>query len=177
MPFLRDERPQRHSRYRAKPRRVRFRHGPTRRNSTANVAYEVDVSTPAGAAGSEIGGCSAATLGSTDDGGGAMGADFRGFAVFFFAVFLTASLGLGGDFAFLLGGFVALFATFFALPADFAGLFFFFVVLLLAAVYLAFPTDRFLVLLFFLAMVSFLLAVLRLLIMRVALKKSAVICV
>jgi hypothetical protein len=140
------------------------------------VAYEVDVSTPADAAGSEIGGCSAVADGSTI-GGGATGANFRGLGVFFFAAVFTASLGLGGDFAFLLEDFGALFATFFALPADFAGVFFFFfVVLLFAPAYLAFPIGRFLILLFFLAMISFLLAVLRLLV-RVVLKKSAVICV
>jgi hypothetical protein len=58
----------------------------------------------------------------------------------------------------------------------FAGRVFFFTALLFATVRFAFATGRLFALLFFFAMITFLLAVLRLLAVRVSSKKSAVIC-
>ncbi|HEY3657660.1 MAG TPA: hypothetical protein VGL34_22005 [Steroidobacteraceae bacterium] len=61
-------------------------------------------------------------------------------------------------FAFLRAGFAAFFATFFAL-LDVFGRVFFFSALLFAAARFNFPTGRFFALLFFFAMITFLLAV------------------
>jgi hypothetical protein len=61
----------------------------------------------------------------------------------------------------------------FALLDDFA---FFFTAFFFATGRFDFPIGRFFALLFFLAMINFLLAVLRLLAVRVSPKKSAVIC-
>jgi hypothetical protein len=94
------------------------------------------------------------------------GAAFFG-AAFFTAAFLGAALRAAAFFAF--------FATL-GLLGFFNLRVFFFTALVLAAVRFAFATERFFPLPFFFAMVSLLLAVLRLLAVRVAPKKSAVIC-
>jgi hypothetical protein len=94
------------------------------------------------------------------------GAAFFG-AAFFDAAFFGADLRAAAFFAF--------FATL-GLLGFFNLRVFFFAALVLAAVRFAFATERFFPLPFFFAMVSLLLAVLRLLAVRVAPKKSAVIC-
>jgi hypothetical protein len=94
------------------------------------------------------------------------GADFLA-AAFFGAAFFGA--------AFRAAAFFAFFATL-GLLGFFNLRVFFFAALVLAAVRFAFATERFFPLPFFFAMVSLLLAVLRLLAVRVAPKKSAVIC-
>ena len=115
--------------------------------------------------------------GESTTGGIGTGATLLGFATFFLATFFAVVAGLRDALALLRAGFVAFLATFFALLAVFAGRVFFFTTLLFAPVCFAVPTERFFDLLFFFAMITFLLAVLRLLAVRVALKKSAVICV
>jgi hypothetical protein len=121
------------------------------------------------------------------DGGGsnvgtlATGATLLGRATRFLAAFLAGLRATGAALAcaFLRAGlrafFAAFFTTFLALPDHFAARAFFFTALLLTTVRFAFATGRFFALLFFFAMINFLLAVLRLLVVRVALKKSAVI--
>jgi hypothetical protein len=92
--------------------------------------------------------------------GGVVTGALFGFATFFLTAFLAATIGFEVALAAigLRTVFVA-FATFFALLTDFAGLAFFLTTLLFAPACFAFPTGRFLVLLFFLAMITFLLAV------------------
>jgi hypothetical protein len=97
-------------------------------------------------------------IGGAAGGGTAIGAGF-GFAAFFFATFFTTFAGTGLATAFLRAGLAAFFATFFALLTVFTGRDFFFATLLFAPACLVFPTGRFLVLLFFFAMITFLLAV------------------
>jgi hypothetical protein len=116
-------------------------------------------------------------------GAGASGAMLFGLAIGFFAgaaAFLAAGALLDGDFfgaaffafvAFVaffgLRAFIAFFATF-RLPGFLDGRAFLFATLVLAAARFAFAAGRFLPLRFFLAMVSFLLTVRRLLTVRVA---------
>jgi predicted transporter len=88
---------------------------------------------------------------------------------------LTAFFAAGLD-AFFGAARFALFATFAVLLGFLDGRAFFLAVLLFAAVRFDFATTRFFPLPFFFAMVSLLLGVVRLLAVRVAPKKSAVIC-
>jgi hypothetical protein len=132
------------------------------------------VSVPEGVA--VAGGSAAGTIGATAA-GGALGAGF-GFGAAFFA----AGLGAGAGFAttFFFGAAFTAFLTFaFTFDFPFTGVFFFTAPFLADARFaeppLAFATGRFLDLLFF-AMVTLLLEIVRLKV-RVALKKSAVICV
>jgi hypothetical protein len=120
----------------------------------------------------------------TGVGAGAMGgATLLGAAITGLATaFLAAGAALAGAFfAAALAG-ARFGAAFFAFLATFRllGFFdaraFFFVTLDLAAARFAFATGRFFPLPFFFAMVSLLLAILRLLVVRVVPKKSAVIC-
>jgi hypothetical protein len=136
--------------------------------------HDADVSTLNGALGSNIGFCSVVGADS-DTGGVATGATVLGLATFFLATFFADFLatGAGLAFTFLRAGFAALFAMVFALLDDFA---FFFTTFFFATGRFDFPVGRFFALLFFLAIINFLLAVLRLLAVRVSLKKSAVIC-
>jgi hypothetical protein len=108
-----------------------------------------------------------------------------GVTLFFFAAFLAGFLAAGAAVTlaftfsggFLPAGFAAFLAVFFTtLLALLTAFDFFFNTLAAAALRFAFATGRFFALLFFFAMINFLLAVLRLLAVRVALKKSAVIC-
>jgi hypothetical protein len=123
-------------------------------------------------------------------GAGATGATLLGFALFmkmagaaFFGAAFFAAAFFGAAFfdaAFFgadlrAAAFFAFFATL-GLLGFFNLRVFFFAALVLAAVRFAFATERFFPLPFFFAMVSLLLAVLRLLAVRVAPKKSAVIC-
>jgi hypothetical protein len=115
-------------------------------------------------------------------GAGAIGAMLFGLATRIFtgaAAFLAAGAALAGDFFgaafFALVAFFAFFATF-GLFGFFDGRAFFFATLVLAAARFAFATGRFFPLPFFLAMISILLTVRRLLVVRVAPKKAAVIC-
>jgi len=128
--------------------------------------------------GAEIGSSSLGAAGSAiGAGAGAIGAKLLGATIFFMAGFAAAFLAAGAAFgcAFLGAAFFAFFATF-TLLAFLDGRAFFFALLLLAAVRFAFATGRFFPLPFFFAMVSLLLAVVRLLAVRVAPKKPAVIC-
>ncbi len=124
----------------------------------------------------------------TGAGAGAIGAMLLGLAIGFFtgaAAFLAAGALLAGDFfgaaffafvAFLgLRALIAFFATL-RLLGFFDGRAFFFATLVLAAARFAFAAGRFFPLPFFLAMISILLTVRRLLAVRVAPKPSAVIC-
>ena len=116
----------------------------------------------------------------TGSGAGAIGAVLFGLAIGFFtgaAAFLAAGALLAGDFFgatffalvafFGLRAFIAFFATF-RLLDFFDGRTFFFATLVLAAARFAFTAGRFFPLPFFLAMVSILLTVRRLLAVRVA---------
>ncbi len=122
----------------------------------------------------DIGSCpiSVAGPGSGDGAGaGAAGAMLTGFATFFGAAFFTAFFAAGALFG---AAFFAFLAT--ALLGFFDGRAFFFATLRFATARFAFATGRFFPLRFFFAMVSLLLAVVRLLCRRVVPKKSAVIC-
>jgi hypothetical protein len=133
--------------------------------STSEVGSEIGADSPS-AGGSTIGAGAAATL---------VGSTTFFLATFFFVRLVAAGTAL----AFLVARLADFLATFFALPTLFALLDFFdatfFKGLALAAVRFAFATGRFFVLLFFFAMVTLLLAMLRLVAVRVSLKKSAVI--
>ena len=128
--------------------------------------------------GSETGSCSPDSPGSETDGAGT-GAMLSGrgrLATFFLLTFFATVLGRAFAGVFLRAG-ADFLPTLFALPDDFAERVFF--ATFFATVRFAFATGRFfalLFLLFFFAMITFLLAVLRLLALRVAPKKSAVIC-
>src|SRR6266849_5178047 len=100
-----------------------------------------------------MGFCSVVAAGS-DTSGVATGATVLGLATFF-AAFLATGAGLA--FTFLRAGLVAFFAMVFALLDDFA---FFFTAFFFATGRFDFPIGRFFALLFFLAMINFLLAVL-----------------
>jgi hypothetical protein len=130
--------------------------------------------------GGDIGSCPKSELGvMTGAGAGAAtGATLLGFATRGFAALVTAFLAGGAALAaaFFGAAFLAFFATFAGLLGFFGRRAFFFAALLLAAGRFAFATDRFFPLPFFFAMISLLLGVVRLLAMRVAPKKSAVIC-
>lgn len=105
-------------------------------------------------------------------GGAAAGAVRLTFAVFFLATFFFAAFRATGAalaFVFLRADFALL-----DLAGFFVGRVFFFAALLFAAVRFAFATGRFFALLFFFAMITSLLAVLRLPAVRVSSKKSAV---
>jgi hypothetical protein len=112
--------------------------------------------------------------------GAGAAATLGGGATFFLATFFfTVLVATGMDLAFLVAGLADFLATFFAPLTVFVLLDFFFAVFFavfaLAAVRFAFATGRFFALLFFFAMVTHLLAMLRLVAVRVSSKKSAVI--
>jgi hypothetical protein len=118
----------------------------------------------------DIGSCPISVAGA-GSGAGAAGAMLAGFATFFGAAFFTAFFAAGALFG---AAFFAFLAT--ALLGFFDGRAFFFATLRFATARFAFATGRFFPLRFFFAMVSLLLAVVRLLCRRVVPKKSAVIC-
>ena len=139
------------------------------------VPQEAEGSAPVEGDGGDIGSCPISELGGiAGAGGGGGGATLFGFIIGFFVTVLTAFFAACLD-AFLGAARFALFATF-AVLLGFLERAFFFAVLLFAAVRFDFATTRFFPLPFFFAMVSLLLGVVRLLAVRVAPKKSAVIC-
>ena len=138
------------------------------------VPQEAEGSTPVEGEGGDIGSCPISELCGIAGAGGGGGATLFGFIGFFVTV-LTAFFAAGLD-AFFGAARFALFATFAVLLGFLDGRAFFLAVLLFAAVRFDFATTRFFPLPFFFAMVSLLLGVVRLLAVRVAPKKSAVIC-
>jgi hypothetical protein len=119
----------------------------------------------------DIGSCPISVAGAgSGAGAGAIGAMLAGFATFFGATFFTAFFAAGALFG---AAFLAFLAT--VLLGFFDGRAFF-ATLRFATARFAFATGRFFPLRFFFAMVSLLLAVVRLLCRRVVPKKSAVIC-